>query len=110
MKRIKECLPALLLGLVLVAGDGLAAEVTGQVLAVHRLTTQPFPDERATIELSGPQGSWSGQASGDGRYMLSGVAPGTYSLSIRSPYGEVQRKVRVTGEARNDLGSDVVGR
>jgi hypothetical protein len=74
----------------------LATDLNGQVLAIHPYASKPFPDERATIVLTGEAGQYEAQTGNGGYFYLYDVRPGRYELAIKSPYGESSRAITVS--------------
>lgn len=106
-RRLSLMILPIVLGL---AADCLAADLHGEVYAQHALAAEPFPDERAMIQLSGPAGRFSSRTDSSGSYVFYGVPPGAYQLIVRSPYGDERRSVRVGTQGYQDLGSIIIRR
>lgn len=85
--------------LLLATGRGnlvLATDLNGQVLAIHQYASKPFPDERATIVLTGESGKYAAQSGNGGYFYFYDVRPGRYELHITSPYGESSSAITVS--------------
>lgn len=101
---------AAVVGAVAISGASSAADVTGEIYALHRYAAKPFPDERARIRLGGNGQRFEGHSGSGGSFYLYDVPPGTYRLEVESHYGRVRRSVDIGARPRQDLGRITIKR